>query len=521
MSLFTRPSSPSFSREDQEPVVTSKNLRSIDSGFERQPNLIVTEVSGDGLKFLETAEVHNRALRTYGFGSGGYINLTSQNEKTLRNAFGFYRSTPRPYHWVHFLYALPEWNRTLFTTLAFKLVALGKKVGTDVIVDIREVSRWARRLDEFGLESDQWDIFRQKCEEAEFWNCPVGVFGHVSSRSLDESDFLWCVARTIVSSQDSMRLRVEATLFFDSDILEVGERALYAGVEILMIKEKPTPYPKFYDRTKKVKYSFFPEIKHTLFISFATGKHVQGLLLRYASKRGYLAGVHMPLSDLSRHVGVDPFPVEARHVFGYPRKTVNLLHHQVNSPVIEMLRGMVNLASSVARSHRRRENDDLWFGMLKVIFTEYGCLDAPVDFLMVDCFRRIIRAFGLRAWMTEAFAAIPLKGRNVTDVSADQQYLDGIVALSAHVCLFTRFGRGYVGSGFRHYDGEVIVTSETQTIVGLRGLVQFRPPRVWVKLWSHFNGVFALHCEVLDTFTEMGISSGTVLERARVLWPDL
>jgi hypothetical protein len=471
--------------------------------------------------FLKTAKKHTRTLRTYGFGSGGYINLSRQTERTLRNAFGFHQNSGRPYHWVHFLYELERWDADAYTSIAFELVRLAKRLRREVVIDFRELSRWARRHCDLGESSDQWDIFRQKCEENDFWGGQAGVFGDRSTRKLDAEPYTWCLARAIVVGEDNMRLRLEATLFFDDMVLDIGERDIYANVEILLIREKPFPYPKYYNHTKKEKFSFFPVHKHALFITFCAGEHTQSLLEHYARERGFIPGIHASLNELSHRTGVESFPREMKHVFGYPEENVHFGRYILNHPVVEMLRGMVNLASSAARSHRRRGDDDMWFGMLKVIFTEYGSLTGPVDVLMVDCFRRIIRAFGLMDWMTEAFAAIPLYGKGSGRGCADSQYLDGLIALSAQVCLMTRFGRGYVSSGFRHQDGEVVITSESQTPMALRRLVEVQPPKVWLRHWECFSSVAVLQIETLDTFSEMGISGKSVLECARVVWPGL
>jgi len=454
--------------------------------------------------------------KTYGFGSGGVLNLTKLDDGEVRKVLGLDQSGKRPYMWKHILHKC-KWPTDLFTNVALELKSLSDDHNHSV-VDVKEFGRWARRIEQYGVDGVMFEYFLSHVADHKFWNCEFELpFSRKRADSwFDEAPLPWLISRCVaVGTTEVMRLRLEATLFFDGDVLKRGEKVEIGGVTTYLIEEDANP---FGDRRRgKPERAVFPVMRHCLILSLDDLNIAHsGVAAMVAASKGWKVGFHATLNRLAQVYGLEDFPLEVPHAFAYSGARYVFNGISMSAGAIEMVRGMVNLVFAHRQATKKKS---AWVGCMKVIFNEYETLErgVPKDVCMIDILRRAIKMFGLKQWMIQAFRSIRIDYR--LDQARDMQIYLGLCCIANYFCCFTRVGRGFTGVSLRLTNGVTYLCNETRAL-GLMRTLTPSPTLSWYDNYTSFLGIEPLRNEMQDTFSELEVSGETFRIKANVLFPQ-
>jgi hypothetical protein len=465
----------------------------------------VLQCSDDGLKFFKDSPPLKSGVKVFGFGSGGYANLSDLPEAEIQTLFQN-ASSGRALMWTHFIYDV-EWPAQHFAKLC---LALRKCVGTCVI-DLKELNRWARRIEVYGADGEEFRQFLEHVQTNGFWGCNFKFRNELCDLpALIADDVVnWLICHcAVLGTEGMMRLRLEASLFFDSDVLVTKNKISASGFDVYFVEEQTNPY------RRNDKNPLFETFKHTMIYAVnCLNVECPELASAFAETKGYITGVH---SGVPAVLGQLSFPPEPNHVYGY-KKTLSpicLLSHTITYPALEMVKGMVNFGMGV-RNGAIKETA-VWVGMFKVIFNQYPVLQSGLvskDVLRLDLLRRILRTFGCGKWFWEAIALVNFIDRRRC---REMAILEGLFVIANFVCCLTRFGRSFAEDETKR-DGVVYVVGDYAPITHQRALVT-KPTDIWYNNHRKFSQAHELHMEVVDMFSELQISGDSLLDKVNNLW---
>jgi hypothetical protein len=476
-------------RDGLPPVVTV-GVDPVDGKWTAIP---LTEDGWNAARLWSEASV---SFRSYGFGSGGYIELGMMTCDEIEKMFRC-GENGKPYFWTHLSrdFAWPG-EKAVELVMSLKDVL---KEGTVCTVDLKEFARWMWRWSLVKRRGNpkMWEETISAFEQVKFWGLQTDFPFSVLDDDFDSDAFVWLMWRCcILESKTSGRLRIECTSVIDSAYLTEYVCVLNAGFKYIFLREPEIKH--------KVKYrEIFNFGRHGIGVCVAqkwNGAMPPGVPASHLTENKFLVGVHANMSDVATKYGCS-FPKEFPHCFYYDKELTKVGWLMVNKVEAEMIRGMCNMIFSINRSRGTRM---VWVGVMKVVETNYKIQTSRTEVRDIDVFRRGIRDFGLKQWMVDCFLMFSWQEAN-----RELSILRQLIGVASTYARLTRIGRmllqvggsgkcsGTLGGKMRHVGS---------------------PPFQWKKSWYRFMSVDELRHEVSETLIENGVTIGRDLRACAEHW---
>jgi hypothetical protein len=431
------------------------------------------------------------------------VNLALETEQNLGVILGMSRSDPkRPYLWTHLVYKT-KWNDQLLLNWALTLKEWSSE---PIIVNIKEVGRWMRRLYvEDGDTSFFGTFLEQRVDAASYEHYPP---------PLNTNPFLTLL--TLCATQQtglSFRLALDATLEFDTHLLTMAEVSRVRSSETGSVHHCyiiGEPEVGSWRREATI----FPAIRHFLVFAITDEGVVDPISATwFAGRYGLKVGTHPTLHSLASKYGLECH-VEVPHFFAYREKVHHMMFnrrtHRITSATVEMVRGMHNLFFAAG-------GRSCWVGAMKVAHTAFPEVTehTSIFFRCLDVLRHAIRAGGLKTWMVQITrgSIVRVSDRKERERALTTAMLD----LALVFCYMTRLGRAMFNAG-RLATSRILFVDKHPELRTSNYRMPLGVNADLSRAWGRVSHIPTLLLEAVDLLSEAG--HGSVLPERDTGLPD-